>query len=553
MPTIAELKEQIKAIAPKQAVSNKNKTELTAILEGLKAKKIYEAAAPKAAPKVREPFPSPTHTDAFGKSFTLKTVPGVIMDLKVGDKITLGAGGVFEGKVTRVIDRGVTFEINSSEKAQYSADLGWLKYPGLPVVKINGKTKEEAAAEDKAEEDDYAAMVARFAAAKAAPAPPPPKAPAMPVRDTDAERTRAAKAGEERGAKALAQLRGVEGEFRDRAKGAKQEAKREAAEAELSKARSAVVSAQNAHNLAKELVTQTRSALIDAERGVEYAEQELLRIKYGTDDDSKLEELTSAVDQAIAMAERGETGAAVTAFYNSMVRPKVTAYANAIGGDAEELNDEQFEKVQEAFDAAKKKAAPAAAAPAAAAAAAAAAPKAAPSGIPAYIKNIKVGDTIVYGKSGGYMGDGGDSRDAAGYQVNGKVLKVLPRNQFEVSPRYTGNDPEIFGLNTDRNWLKAKGGYYEVFSINGLTRAKAVPREAEEAAAEAAMKKKAEKSAEKAAKKAEEGITEKSSRADIIAAINVLLKPKGKRIAEGTAAKKPMLLDYYKKLAAGGS
>ena len=91
--------------------------------------------------------------------------------------------------------------------------------------------------------------------------------------------------------------------------------------------------------------------------------------------------------------------------------------------------------------------------------------------IPEYIKSLKVGDKITYGQSSHYMGDGGDSRDV-GYSVTRSVIKVLPRNQYEVEGRYS-DQTEKFGITPDGLWLKhLPYSYFKVYSINGTTPSK---------------------------------------------------------------------------------
>jgi len=91
--------------------------------------------------------------------------------------------------------------------------------------------------------------------------------------------------------------------------------------------------------------------------------------------------------------------------------------------------------------------------------------------IPEYIKSLKVGDKINYGQSSHYMGDGGDGRDV-GYSVIRSIIKVLPRNQYEVEGRYS-DQTEKFGITPDGLWLKhLPYSYFKVYSINGTTPSK---------------------------------------------------------------------------------
>ena len=90
--------------------------------------------------------------------------------------------------------------------------------------------------------------------------------------------------------------------------------------------------------------------------------------------------------------------------------------------------------------------------------------------IPDIIRNLKVGDPIVYGQSSGYMGDSGDSRDV-GYAIQRRVVAVLGRNRYEVEPQYPTNKPEIFAINTWKDWLKDTNyNRLQVVRINGVTK-----------------------------------------------------------------------------------
>lgn len=182
-----------------------------------------------------------------------------------------------------------------------------------------------------------------------------------------------------------------------------------------------------------------------------------------------------------------------------------------------------------------------------AAAEAAEAKKAAPVGkkqLSDLIKNIKVGTDIAYGQSSGYMGDGGDGRDR-GYTVYAKVLKVLPRGLFEVSPQYRGNEPEVFKINEDGDWLVDKNrGRLGVYLIDGKSRpedrpAAAVEREKAKKAATAAT------AAKKAATAAEKPLEEKS-KAELVRMIKKYADENSIRVGGITTASVATLLKFIK-------
>jgi len=166
--------------------------------------------------------------------------------------------------------------------------------------------------------------------------------------------------------------------------------------------------------------------------------------------------------------------------------------------------------------------------------------------IATYIRNIKVGDTITYGKSSGYMGDGGDSRDV-GYSVDGKVLKLLGSNKYEVEPRHSGNQPVIFVLDDDDQWLRHNENGYQVYYINKTRSLPYYPPATFERALANGFKRIAQKksSAKKSADK--EADWTKSTKDELITIIQEHLAKDGKRLGGVSTATKPKLIDYIRK------
>jgi hypothetical protein len=156
--------------------------------------------------------------------------------------------------------------------------------------------------------------------------------------------------------------------------------------------------------------------------------------------------------------------------------------------------------------------------------------------IPEYIKNIKVGDTIQYGQGGGYMGDGGDSRDSA-YNIFAKVLKVLGNYTYEVEPQFRNNEPEKFKIDSTGEWLRdTNNGRLSVLSINGIRR----PDELSDAAIDRQKALEKKKRADKAAKVAAD-IT-KATKSDLIQKIEIFMSKQGKRLTGLKTASKETLL-----------
>jgi len=160
--------------------------------------------------------------------------------------------------------------------------------------------------------------------------------------------------------------------------------------------------------------------------------------------------------------------------------------------------------------------------------------------IPEYIKSLKVGDKITYGQSSHYMGDGGDGRDV-GYSVIRSIIKVLPRNQYEVEGRYS-DQTEKFGITPDGLWLKhLPYSYFKVYSINGTT----PPKDLESKQAEYSIMKSRsirEKHAEKACID-----WRNSTKYELQNMIEQYFSARGKRMTNIGTAKKEKLIEIIEK------
>jgi len=96
--------------------------------------------------------------------------------------------------------------------------------------------------------------------------------------------------------------------------------------------------------------------------------------------------------------------------------------------------------------------------------------------VPEYIKSLKVGDTITYGRSSGYMGEGGDSRDV-GYEVTRPIVDILPRNKYAVKGEYNTSNV-VFQLSKGGLWLTHPT--YQVYYINDTRYTEKIRDEEEE-------------------------------------------------------------------------
>jgi hypothetical protein len=161
--------------------------------------------------------------------------------------------------------------------------------------------------------------------------------------------------------------------------------------------------------------------------------------------------------------------------------------------------------------------------------------------IPDYIKNLKVGDEIVYGQSSGYMNDAGDSRDV-GYTIHGKVLKLLGRYKYEVTPQFSSNKPEVFALNSDGDWLRdTNRNRLTIYAVNGHTRPKGRSEEAiKRKEALEAKKRKA------ASAKVSEDWT-KATKSALVQMIDAHFAAQGKSLTGHRTADKPRLIEIIRK------
>lgn len=161
--------------------------------------------------------------------------------------------------------------------------------------------------------------------------------------------------------------------------------------------------------------------------------------------------------------------------------------------------------------------------------------------IPDFIKNLKVGDTIVYGQSSGYMGDGGDGRDR-GYTLHKKVLKVLGRGKYEVETQYAGNKPEVFAITSDGEWLRdTNHGRLTIYRINGHDKP-----DGQSDAAYAREQALAAKKRAGAAAKVEEDWT-KGTKKQLVDMIDKHFAAQGKRLTGHKTADKDKLIEIIRK------
>ena len=134
------------------------------------------------------------------------------------------------------------------------------------------------------------------------------------------------------------------------------------------------------------------------------------------------------------------------------------------------------------------------------------------------------------------MGAGGDSRDV-GYDIYGKVLKVLGNYTYEVEPKYRNNEPEKFRIDSTGEWLRDTNyGRLSIISINSIMR----PDELSDAAIDRQEALKKKKLSDKAAKVAAD-IT-KGTKSDLIQKIEIFMSKQGKRLTGLKTASKETLL-----------
>ena len=170
--------------------------------------------------------------------------------------------------------------------------------------------------------------------------------------------------------------------------------------------------------------------------------------------------------------------------------------------------------------------------------------------IPKEIRDLKEGDTITYGQSSGYMGDGGDSRDV-GYSVTRKILKVLGRGKYEVDSHYKGNKPEVFTLTDDKNWLRdVNRGRLGVYEINGkgkddISGDRFQTKWLEELRDREDKERRSKKQAKAAEKEKEDWTT--SPKQTLINLIDAHFAAQGKRMSNLGTATKPKLIEIIRK------
>ena len=157
--------------------------------------------------------------------------------------------------------------------------------------------------------------------------------------------------------------------------------------------------------------------------------------------------------------------------------------------------------------------------------------------MPEFLKNLNVGDTITFGRSSGYMGDGGCAGQDCGYSVTRKIISKWGNKRFHTEPRYPGNEPEVFTVNNIGNWLRSKGGY-SVYSVNGNDEPKIT---------EAAHARLIAADIAKEAKKEEKKVADwtKRTKGELLDIINTHLAKSGKRL-RGVTAKKEKFIDFIK-------
>lgn len=167
--------------------------------------------------------------------------------------------------------------------------------------------------------------------------------------------------------------------------------------------------------------------------------------------------------------------------------------------------------------------------------------------LPQVIKQLKVGDTVVLGESGYYMGDGGDDRDSSGYSFSTTVSKISGRNIELKGGRYRGDENKVYKAHvTDFGWLRSDK---KVFLINGISEDElnkgfsgAIHSAIGTLYRDQQMKKKDIKKAEK--------VTEdwtKSTKDQLVNLLETHLAEKGKRITNLGTATKPKLIELIRK------
>ena len=165
--------------------------------------------------------------------------------------------------------------------------------------------------------------------------------------------------------------------------------------------------------------------------------------------------------------------------------------------------------------------------------------------IPQILKELKVGGTVVLGKSSGYMGDGGDDRDV-GYSF---VSRVLTKKGYimEVTPKY-GHDSLKLNISSDLDWLRSSDGY-SVYSINGVSESNLKEGFSGAVLTELGARYRLQmfhKALKQKAEKVKLDWTQ-GTKNDLVRIIQGHFEKEGKHMRGLTTASKPMLIDIIKK------
>lgn len=158
------------------------------------------------------------------------------------------------------------------------------------------------------------------------------------------------------------------------------------------------------------------------------------------------------------------------------------------------------------------------------------------------VKNLKVGDIIVYGKGAAWMGDGGCAGMDDAFRVERHITKVIRKGRYEVEPQYDDErKPPVFAVNNVGTWLKDTDGFYNIYSINGVEDSVGRWREEWDF-----KKKKREEREEKRNKQMEEDWTKGTSE-DLRNLLRVHFARQNKRLTNIATATKPVLMELIRK------
>lgn len=157
------------------------------------------------------------------------------------------------------------------------------------------------------------------------------------------------------------------------------------------------------------------------------------------------------------------------------------------------------------------------------------------------IKNLKVGDIIVYGKGAAWMGDGGCAGMDEAFRVERRITKVIRKGRYEVEPMYAGRDPLVFAVIGVGTWLKDTNGFYNIYSINGVE--DSVDRWREEWDLK---EKQREENEEKRKKKMEQDWT-KGTLDDLRTLLRDHFAKQNRRLTNIATATKPVLIELIRK------